>query len=424
MNNDLFRPEAMVAQQAGFLGEVVLIRPVSFTVFSVFAVAIAAIIVAFFIWGSYTKRSTVAGQLVPDAGLIKVYARQSGIVLQNRVVEGKSVKRGDVLFVLSSDIQSSTQGDTQALISRQVESRAKSLQGELSKTRLEQREERDALLKKIAGLQTELLKIDDQIDSQKKRVDLSEKTVSRYQELLSQDYISREDLQQKQEDLLDQRGRLQSLERDRVSTEINLTEQKNSLSTQSIKDQNDLAQIERDLTSTRQELVQSEAKRSVVITAPESGTVTAILADVGQAVDINKSLASIIPTGARLQAELYAPSSAVGFIRSGDEVLLRYQAYPYQKFGQYQGIVEAVAKTTLPSSELSELGNVLTGVASSDNQPIYRITVNLATQTVEAYGNRQPLQAGMLLDADILQETRHLYEWVLEPLYSLTGKLR
>ena len=101
MNNDLFRPEAMVAQQAGFLGEVVLIRPVSFTVFSVFAVAIAAIIVAFFIWGSYTKRSTVAGQLVPDTGLIKVYARQSGIVLQNRVVEGQAVKRGDVLFVLS-----------------------------------------------------------------------------------------------------------------------------------------------------------------------------------------------------------------------------------------------------------------------------------------------------------------------------------
>jgi membrane fusion protein len=29
----------------------------------------------------------------------------------------------------------------------------------------------------------------------------------------------------------------------------------------------------------------------------------------------------------------------------------------------------------------------------------------------------------MLLDADILQEKRRLYEWVLEPLYTLSGKL-
>ena len=40
-----------------------------------------------------------------------------------------------------------------------------------------------------------------------------------------------------------------------------------------------------------------------------------------------------------------------------------------------------------------------------------------------AYGNAQPLQAGMVVEADVLQEKRKLYEWVLEPLYSLTGKL-
>ena len=419
----LFRPEALEARQTGLLGEVVLIRPVSFTVFTTFAVVVTLVIIAFFIWGSYTKRSTVSGQLVPDTGLIKLYARQPGIVLQNRVVEGQAVKSGDVLFVLSSDIQSSTQGDTQALISQQVESRAVSLQGELAKTRLAQRDQRDALLKKITGLQTELQKVDDQIDSQKDRVSLSQKTVARYQDLLSRDYISQEDLQTKQADMLDQRSRLESLERDRISTDNGLTDQKNSLAGLAIKDQNDLAQIARSLTSTRQELTESEAKRSLVVTAPESGTITAILVDVGQAVDTNKSLVSIVPIGARLQADLYAPSSAVGFIKTGYKVMLRYQAYPYQKFGQSQGIVASVAKTTLPASELSELGHVTTGATGNDNQPIYRITVNLAKQTVEAYGQPQQLQAGMLLDADILQDTRHLYEWVLEPLYSLTGKL-
>ena len=56
-------------------------------------------------------------------------------------------------------------------------------------------------------------------------------------------------------------------------------------------------------------------------------------------------------------------------------------------------------------------------------EPVFAITVRLKKQTVTAYGQGLPLQAGMRLDADILQETRRLYEWMLEPLYSITGKM-
>ncbi len=56
-------------------------------------------------------------------------------------------------------------------------------------------------------------------------------------------------------------------------------------------------------------------------------------------------------------------------------------------------------------------------------EQLYRLRVTLDDQAVTAYGQPRPLQSGMLLDADILQDTRRLYEWVLEPLYSLTGKL-
>jgi membrane fusion protein len=57
-------------------------------------------------------------------------------------------------------------------------------------------------------------------------------------------------------------------------------------------------------------------------------------------------------------------------------------------------------------------------------EPVYAITVvTLKQQTVTAYGEQRPLSAGMRLDGDILQETRKLYEWMLEPLYSITGKM-
>jgi membrane fusion protein len=155
------------------------------------------------------------------------------------------------------------------------------------------------------------------------------------------------------------------------------------------------------------------------VTAPESGIVTAVLADFGHAVDPGKPLLSLVPKDAMLQANLYAPSKAIGFVKPGDSVLLRYQAYPYQKFGHGKGIVASVSRTALPANDIANLG---TG-NQTRVEPLYLITVNLESQSVSAYDKLQPLQAGMLLEADVRQESRRLYEWVLEPLYSVTGKL-
>lgn len=416
----LFRDQALASQQTKWLGDIVLIRPLSFTFLTISAVVLASIVCAFLAWGSYTKHSTISGQLIPNTGLIKVYAPQAGIVIQQQVKEGQQVKAGDVLYVLSSERQSSTQGATQAAISSQVEQRQASLRDEILKTRQLQLEERAGINNKISGLTNELAKLDNQIAGQQDRVRLAVETLQRYQGLLQQDYISKEQFQQKQEDLLDQKNRQQSLERDRISVGRELSAQQTELVGLSLKHQNQLAQIDRTLTSTGQELTESEAKRRIVVTAPEAGIATAVIADAGQAVDGNRPLVSIVPAGSTLHAELYAPSRAIGFVRPGDQVLIRYQAYPYQKFGHQKGVVESVARTALPNNELNALG---TPAGSNNTEPMYRITVNLASQQVTVYGRPQALQAGMLLDADVQQEKLHLYEWVLEPLYSLTGKL-
>lgn len=416
----LFRDEALAARKAVWFGNIVLIRPLSFTFLTLFAVALASIVCAFLVWGSYTKHSTISGQLVPNTGLIKVYAPQSGIIIEKRVKEGQQIKAGDVLYVLSSERQSSTQGATQAAISSQVEQRQASLRDELQKTRQLQLEERSGLDNKIASLTNELAKLANQIAGQHDRVSLAEETLQRYQGLLQQDYISKEQFQQKQEDLLDQKNRQQSLERDRISVGRELSAQQTELMGLSLRHQNQLAQIERTLTSTGQELTESEAKRRIVVTASQAGIATAVLADAGQSVDGSHPLLSIVPTGAIMRAELYAPSRAIGFVRPGDQVLIRYQAYPYQKFGHHKGVVESVARTALPNNELNAIAPPTGG---NTTEPMYRITVNLASQHVTTYGQPQALQAGMLLDADVQQEKLHLYEWVLEPLYSLTGKL-
>jgi membrane fusion protein len=158
------------------------------------------------------------------------------------------------------------------------------------------------------------------------------------------------------------------------------------------------------------------------VLAPRDGVVTAVTAEVGHAVDPSRPVLSIVPPGARLQAQLFAPSKAVGFVRGGEAVMLRFDAYPYQKFGHTAGRVTEVARVALTGQDLSSLG--LPGLdAAGAGEPLYRITVDLSAQTIMAYGEARPLQIGMQLEADIMQERRKLYEWVLEPLISITGKL-
>lgn len=391
----------------------------AFSVFAAIAAAFAAAIVAFLMFGTYTKRSNVTGQLVPSSGLVKVYVPQSGVVREKHVTEGQTVKRGEALYVLSSE-RRSMQGDTQAAISGQVEIRRQSLRNELDKTLQLQQEERNALIRKIDARQSEADKLGSQIEAQQARTRLAEDTLARYRELLAQNYISRETLQQKQAESLDQQLRLQSLERERIGTVRELAAHQSELASLPLRHQNQLAQIERSIMMAGQELTESEARRNLVVTAPENGIATAVLADIGQTVDPGKPLLSIVPEGAKLMAHLYAPSRSVGFVKPGDTVLVRYHAYPYQKFGHAQGTVTSVSRTALPSNEVATL---MSSQATAGAEPLYRITVDLAAQTVSAYGKPQSLQAGMLLEADVLQERRRLYEWVLEPLYSLTGKL-
>lgn len=100
--NNLFRQEAVKAQQTTWLGDVILVRPFSFTLLTLIAALITTIILIFIFLGSYTKRITIEGQLIPNTGVIRVYAPDTGIVVKKLVNEGKHVKQGDELFLLST----------------------------------------------------------------------------------------------------------------------------------------------------------------------------------------------------------------------------------------------------------------------------------------------------------------------------------
>ncbi len=354
---DLYRKAALEAQVAKPYGKILLTHPVSMWWPTLCCWLFAALLILFITFGSFTRHRTVRGHLVPTTGMGKVFAPHAGLVVEQRVREGQSVEKGDVLFVVSSANSPESRG-----AERQVPD---PLLG-------------GTALSKSAELRAQLVLLDDQIATQRKRVTLSRQAVHTYRELLRKRYVSAELLQVKQADLLDQQSKLTALDRERLS------------------------------------LARALAEQFLPVTATQAGTVTALSVAEGQNVDPARPMLSIVPRDADLLVSLYAPSRAIGFVGAGDRVLLRFDAYPYQKFGQHGGVVSWVSRTALSPREIGALG-----VSQDSVEPLYEIRVKPDSQVIQQQGMVHALQPGMAVEADIQIERRRLYEWILEPLYDL-----
>jgi membrane fusion protein len=412
----LFRPAAVAASRTDALGPIVLARPVALSALTGVALLIVVLVAGFFGFGTYTAHSTLRGRLIPDRGVIDVRSPQLGTILERRVGEGQLVESGDVLFIVSSERNTAALGPTQRVVAEQLEDRRRSLAAQIENTRVLQRLERRSLDESATALRSEAVTLEQTLADQRERVRLAEETAQRYERVRAQGYVAEELLLAKRVDLLEQRGRLQGLERERSGIGRQLTDVASRSDSLELRYRNQIADLERSVTAAELDIAENEARREIVVTAPADGTATGIAAVVGQAVDGSTPLAFIVPNDARLRAELYAPSRAVGFVAVGEEVLLRYEPYPYQKFGHYRGVVETVSRTAVPPSARTE--------SPPGGGPVYEVIVALESQTVTAYGERRELRAGMAVEADVLLETRRLYEWILEPLYSLRGQFR
>ena len=415
MSSPLFRPEALEHQRDRLFGEALIIWPVTLKVLAAGAVLTAAAFVSFGAWGEYTRKAHVTGYLVPSKGFVKVYAREVATITERRVKEGESVKKGDVLFLLSLDRGGVSGVGAGQVAVAETRRRQEALLQEQGKLADIGRSQVDQLQKRIAALSDEYKKIDREIDLQQQRVETFRKTSERYKQLVAENFVSANQLQQQNGLLLEQQVLLSSLERNKLSLAREVAGAKQQIPEVALRSQNDLSGVDRQLSSLSQDLAEVDARRELVVIAPADGIVTAIQAEAGQLANPTIPLLNIIPADSLFEARLLAPASAVGFIKPGKEVNLRYAAYPYQRFGHQAGTVQQVAKTISAPNELVSPIQL--------QEPFYIVTVAIAAQQILAYGESHPLQAGMTLEADVLLDRRPIYQWVLEPLFSIKGRI-
>jgi membrane fusion protein len=414
----LFRQEALATQRHTWLGSVQLIRPLSLTLLATLAATMAVGVVLFLGLGHYTRKAQVVGVLVPEKGVLRLHAPQVGTIVESHAVEGQQVQAGDVLFVLAVG-RSTEHGDTQAAVQAGLSTRQQSLK-QATRQRMALMDAQKAdLERQQRDIHRELAQIDAEAELQRQRLALAQDALDRQKGLLAQNFISTAQVQAKAEEVLAVRAQQQALERQRVGKQRELTALHAQLAALPLQTQVATGEIERGLALLAQEAAEVAARQRVVVRAPQAGVVSSVTAQAGQIATPEAALASLVPEHSQLQAQLYAPSSAVGFLRPQQTVLLRYQAYPYQKFGHHPGKVLAVSKTPLHATEIAALALP----EDVRREPLYRITVALKEQSVQAYGQAQALVPGMQLDADVLLDQRRLIEWIFEPLLSVSQRM-
>ena len=416
MQRPLFRKELEQARADSWLGKVILTRPVSFTLMAAGALAFAAALGAFFVFGEYTRKARVTGVLAPEQGIVKIIAQQTGVVEAVHAVEGQAVAKDAALIVLGDGRAASGATEVATAVSERLRERRAALARQREHTMLTLRMERDAARDRVARLAREIEQVDAELAAQAARTQLAAHGLGRAKGLETVGFLSAAAADRERDATLEHEGRLQSLKRTRMALDRERASAALEGDLVVARARAQLAALDAQSAVAEQESVERTVQYRAAIVAPSDGMIATVLVERGQMVTPGTPLLAIIPADSALEAHLYAPSRSIGFVHSGQEVLLRYLAYPHQKFGMHRASVVAISRNPMAPAELGFTP------ADGNREPVYRIKARLDSQAIPAYGRFEPLQPGMQVEADILLDRRRLIEWIFEPLLGLAGR--
>lgn len=409
----LFRPEVADAWKPGE-SSVRLVMPLGYAANAALLAGIAAGLLLLLFFGRYTARDTVRGYVTTIAGNVEVYASSSGTIRTLLVAEGDHVSRGDTLAVVDA---ARADGIQQAA----GESIAASLHAEHDALIEQIRHEQAVFVRRGERLQGRLQAllqqqehIESQVEIAQQRLAIAEDEQRRLQ-ALNPAFASANDRDRARHSVLDRafRAREVKLLLAGARADIhNLRQQLGELPAEKGARIAELVARSHRLSAT---IAERESRSIQKVLAPSPGVVSGLLVRSGQTVSSSSPLMNLVPEDRMFMVELLVPTHSIGFVRPAAPVNIRYDAFPYQKFGVFRGTVANLTQTTvLPGDQRFRV---------AANDPVYLARVRIDEQQVLWNGQPRLLQAGMTLTADILRDERRIIEWLFDPLLGATGRL-
>ena len=407
----LFRTEAVAHATRRLDGAVLLPTPLPVWIVGGLAVAVLGLAAWFASTATYARKETVPGWLSPETGMVRAVSSKGGVVSELMVSKGDVVERNAPLARIGMLDRSKDDSDAAVLgrtLAAQRDARLEAAAVAVRRLELDARR----LADRRSSLARELEDVRSQVRLQAYRVSVARKDLEKAVDLARRGHVSRSDRDAAAAALVDARHALSGLRRTAESLERETADVGGQLAAVPEAVAAARAEAQGAVAALDERMARLEMEVEHVVVSPIAGRVDALPANPGQAVRPGSPVAVVVPVGEDLVAELYVPSRAAGFVAAGQPLRLKYEAFPFQRYGAQDGVVTEVSRTVLSPAETGIPG---VGLA----EPVFRVRGRLAAQDLDAYGASVPLRAGMLLSADIVVDHRTLVEWLLDPLYAV-----
>lgn len=412
----LFRKQVVERQSDRLHGEVLLLPRSSHLMILALLVLWVSMAMTWLTSSNYARKETAAGWLEPSTGVLRVYAERAGVIKQVLTKEGEYVVKDQPLFVVNGDHILDDGNSLESLLIAEYEGQRQLLAEQQERGSRIHRKQLKDIEQKIAATQSDLDLLEKQLATHGQRNALIKEQAERYRQLKQAGYISSAELDAVVAKELELQATLQSLERSRINlrSQIQQLENKRSLLPEEYANNND--QLGARLSDLAQQIAELHGRRAYIVKAPRSGIVSNMQAREGLKARSGIPMLSLIPEDYELTAQLLVPVQAAGLIEAGQALNIRYDSFPYQKFGLHGGDVSTVSDTVLLPDELLNAPVTV-------REPVFRVSATLKQTSIQAYGKELSLKPGMTLSADVELSERTLLQWLLEPIFSLNGRL-
>ena len=156
-----------------------------------------------------------------------------------------------------------------------------------------------------------------------------------------------------------------------------------------------IIELENNLVKAKQILAQT------TITAPVDGMVLLLtVKTIGGVVNAGQQLAQIVPEKVPLYVDAALDNQDVGFVKSGQRVVVKVATYPFQRYGYLEGTVENISPDAIQDDKKGL---------------IYKAKIKL-NDDKSSKQNQLKLLPGMSVSAEITTGQRRIIEFFLDPL--------
>ena len=419
MLKNIYRKEAIEYKKIHWKGKALLLAGIPAWLVTLLASLFLLALVLFLIFCTFTQRIDVRGEVITLPHSVNVFAPQQGFVVNQHVKVGDIVNKGQPLYEL--DVSRNTiNGNVSAAQIEVINEKIANAEDIISKLTRNKAETLTALDKQIKTTSASLAETNRMLATTQVGLNKMHTNLSSYDKYLKDGLITKDQYNYQHSLYFQQQSAYQSLVTQKMQLESQLTQTNSDKITKAADFDNQISSQHNQINDYKNQLVESNANGNLIIKATTNGKIESLAVTKGQMVENGSSLAQIKPTGdIEYYLILWLPNNTIPYVKPGDTINIRYDAFPADKFGQFPGKVISISSVPASRQEMAEYTNVNNGT-SQQELALYKAIIKIKDKTFNYNGKTLTLSNGLKAQAVVFLEERPLYMWMFTPFYKMT----